>query len=332
MKALVIDNRGPNTLRYALRRISLGAKEFAIAVPFLDMAGLRVVREDIVRVARGGRVRIIVGVSSDAFNDPSCLQSLSVLQEVTHERVEVRVSKFADRFHEKLYLAGSGRFLTAIVGSSNLTGKGLSNPSEVNVQLSGSAKEQPLRDLWSYFDGAFLSNSVPLTPSLIYTYRKMASLVRARRKVIQTGRFWANLRSKLGRQALGSVKIARSTWFDMTLGELSGPSKSKVEEMTSWNDWYYSCRSKKTYQAAEAGDFLVLKEKITKKQFLSINRITDKTKVHTSEGDYFIAYKQQGRKRAWNVELVKELKASKVKIPSQHGPAVLLTPKQSEIV
>jgi HKD family nuclease len=332
IQALAIDNRGPNTLQNAFRRISLRAREIAIAVPFLDMAGLRMVRENIVHVARKGQVRIIIGISSDAFNDPSCLQSLSVLQEVTGERVEVRVSKFADKFHEKLYMARGEDSLSAIIGSSNLTGKGLSSPSEVNIQLSGTTNEQPLRDLWSYFNRSYRNNSVPLSSSIIQTYRKMAAIVHGRKGVIRVGRLWTSLRAMLGKQALGSAKIAQNTWFDMVSGDLSASVERKVEEMTSWDDWYYSCRSRKTYEEAEAGDFLVLREKTTKKQFLSVNRIIDKTRVRTPQGDLFIAYRQQGNKRAWNDELVRKLRASQIQFPSQNSPAVSLTPKQSEII
>ncbi len=328
----IIDNRGPNTCLNAFRRAAHGATEISVAVPFLDTAGLRMVRQDLVRVARRGRVRVLVGVSTDAFNDPGSLQSLLVLQELNPKRVEVRVSKFAERFHEKLYLARTGNSLRTIVGSSNLTKKGLSSPSEVNLELSGCPNEQPLRDLWSYFDASFRTNSVPLTSSITSTYRKMADLIRTRRMVSRAGRLWANLRAQLGRQALGPAETAANTWFDTTFGELTKSVQTKVEEETSWTDWYYSCGSRKVYEHAEPGDFLFLIERPGKGRFFTINRIIDKTKIRTANGDYFIAYKRQGPRRSWTPELSEKLRRALVPIPSTNRSALLLSPHQSEVV
>jgi hypothetical protein len=118
----------------------------------------------------------------------------------------------------------------------------------------------------------------------------------------------------------------------MVSGDLSASVERKVEEMTSWEDWYYSCRSKKTYEEAEAGDFLILRENSVKKGFLSINRITDKTRVRTSQGDYFIAYRRHAHRRTWNAELVRKLRTAQIQVPSQTSPATSLTPEQSEII
>jgi len=202
----------------------------------------------------------------------------------------------------------------------------------MNLEIIGGQDTQPLRELWSYFDTSFRTNAVPLNPSIIAIYRKLANQIHARAKGKKSGRLWARLRAQLGSQALGSAEHARNTWFDMITGDLSKAVEARVKEETIWTGDYYSCGSKKVYEKIEPGDFLMLIKKIRNGRSFTANRVTDKTRVHTPQGDYFVAYKPQGHWRRWTFETANLARRASIPIPSEHGQARLLTREQSEML
>jgi HKD family nuclease len=139
MKALQAENELLEHFKKELAR----ASEFYLGMALVTKGGLKLVLASIERcLERRGRGYVLFGV--DLPTDPDAIQSLKALQSRHKENFEVRRFQPGTRFfHPKVsvFVKRNGT-KTAIIGSSNLTGGGLSKNYEANVLL-GSSERRP---------------------------------------------------------------------------------------------------------------------------------------------------------------------------------------------
>lgn len=114
------------------------ADEFKIASAFLNSHGLARIEDDLDGfLGRGGKLEIIHGADF-RIADPDAFKTLVGLKDEHCPNVYYRVVPQWDlllkqSFHPKLYISTSESQSMAIVGSSNLTGRGLEENVEINA-------------------------------------------------------------------------------------------------------------------------------------------------------------------------------------------------------
>ncbi len=130
MKALIRDG----ALRDQYRSELVASKEFDLAMALISEEGLKLIQDDLVSFLReNGRCRILFGI--DLATTPDAIGRLIELRDAHPDALDIRYfrSKDTSEFHAKFAVfrrgGGSAR---AIIGSANLSGKGL----EVNVEAS----------------------------------------------------------------------------------------------------------------------------------------------------------------------------------------------------
>lgn len=139
MNIELIDN-DKKSVADTLSSVIRKARDIRIAVAFISRDGLRLIGDSLKSALAGGaRAEFLVGMDTHA-TDPKALKDLYVM---TSENPLVSLFCFvadspASIYHPKLYLTRRGNEVTAIIGSSNLTRRGLSENVEVNVLLHDS--------------------------------------------------------------------------------------------------------------------------------------------------------------------------------------------------
>ena len=156
-----IENTGPNSVLGTLRRMTKRAAQVDIAVAFISAAGLNRLLPSLQQVASRGAVRVLTGLYQ-GITDPQALRTLLRVQAQTRGRLSVRISG-ESKFHRKVYLVRGGSTVKAVIGSSNLTGDGLTSGGEMNVYLSAPAASAPVRRLLRAFDDAWDDRAVTLS-------------------------------------------------------------------------------------------------------------------------------------------------------------------------
>jgi len=217
-------------------------------------------------------------------------------------RFHVRVSRFADRFHEKMYLMKSNGKISTILGSSNLTKKGLARRSEMNILITEERGETLLDSLWKYFDRNFYKNAVPLSSTIVRRYARHATQARQARG--RTPRKdWSWLESKLRSRRIDVSETGR-TWFDELRDDLPSSVSRKVDRETGWNhDSSVSIDdSPALIGNLRVGDRLALLESKKgvgkrRRRFISMNLVVDRAEVPTSIYRHFVEFKQMTRRR-----------------------------------
>src|SRR5450759_5378658 len=149
MKALQAENELLERFKTELAR----ASKFYLGMALVTQSGLERVLPSMERsLERRGRGYVLFGI--DLPTDPDAIQSLCTLQIRHKENFEVRRFQPGERFfHPKVSVfVGRTGAKTAIVGSSNLTGGGLSENHETNVFLNDRRVVQKFLD---YFEEHF---------------------------------------------------------------------------------------------------------------------------------------------------------------------------------
>jgi HKD family nuclease len=149
MKALQAENELLERFTTDLGR----ASEFYLGMALVTKSGLNLILPWIERsLERQGHGQVLFGV--DLPTDPDAIQRLCALQIRYKENFEVRRFQPGRRFfHPKVsvFIGRSGA-KTAIIGSSNLTGGGLSENYETNVFLN---ERKVVQDFLDYFEEHF---------------------------------------------------------------------------------------------------------------------------------------------------------------------------------
>lgn len=135
-----------------------------IAVAFMKYSGLKVIENSLITgLENKSDIEIIAGLDFKT-TDP---KSIKYLIDLKKNYKSLKFYCFGDKkenktnivFHPKIYLFNSGREMTSIVGSTNLTGGGLISNFEVNIIIK---EKQPL--YFSQLEAIY--NSVKFTPSI----------------------------------------------------------------------------------------------------------------------------------------------------------------------
>lgn len=126
---LLISNEKDNTMLRALRHELHRSQQFAFSVAFVTTGALALLKQALLDFQGNG---VIVTSTYLNFNAPDAFREL-----LTLDGVDVYVHPGVERgFHAKGYLFELGDSTTAIIGSSNLTGRALQQNDEWNLRFS----------------------------------------------------------------------------------------------------------------------------------------------------------------------------------------------------
>jgi len=140
------------------------SKNVRIAVAFMKMTGLRVIEESLNNcLNKKGTIEIIAGLDFKT-TDP---QAIKFLIDLRKSFSNLSFYCFGDKnenhtdivFHPKIYLFNNNKECTSIIGSTNLTGGGLTSNFEVNTIIK---EDKP--EYFSQLETIY--NSIKFTPSI----------------------------------------------------------------------------------------------------------------------------------------------------------------------
>lgn len=155
-----------------IQRELASAQQFQVATAMVSVAGVEWIYRSIEQcMEKGGSGRILFGI--DLPSDPKAVERLREIATEYPRQLELKYFRpLKNRiFHPKLFLfrTRSGK-TSAILGSSNLTGGGLTENYEANVWVQSSTVANELADYFDeHFEGAYSSR---VTPEWIVSYRK----------------------------------------------------------------------------------------------------------------------------------------------------------------
>lgn len=282
----IIENSGPNNLHAVLLATLKGACQADIAVAFITDAGLAEILPSLRQVALNGKVRIITGLYQ-GFTEPKALRTILCAREETRRNLSVKLSTERE-FHRKMYIIENKSTVTAIVGSSNLTKQGLNSGGELCIAFTFSKDAKPCHKLNQVFEKDWKHHAVALSDAQIEMYEKYHIDSKEKIKKIHIP-----LRKILGKKTThkkGEVSIDKSIafWRDHTDKHLNKRTNESIRQHTNWDkkyDWYSAEKHK-----FRINDELLMFDFVDKRA--SLVKITDTTEVNTSDGRYFVAFKQ----------------------------------------
>jgi len=153
MQIQVVDNVRLNTVSVLVPAIKT-ANDIRIAVAFVSSDGLSQIMPS-VRTAldAGAYVEFLVGMDARA-TDPYALKDLYALSCETHQ---ASLLCFASRtassiYHPKMYLVKKAQTATAIIGSSNLTRRGLTTNIEANLVIEDDVHSEIVSEMYSTYN------------------------------------------------------------------------------------------------------------------------------------------------------------------------------------
>jgi HKD family nuclease len=184
----------------------LSAKMFRIASAMVSVAGVNEIFRSLERcLDRDGAGRILIGV--DLPSDPHAIEKLRRLAAKYSGNLKLKYFRpLRSRiFHLKLFIFGSGASSTsAIIGSSNLTGGGLTENHEANIWVRSGGVVSELTDYFDeHFEGAYSSQ---VTPEWLAEYGKDWAL---RKKLYDRFRKTRRRRSSMVFQQIREVKFPK---------------------------------------------------------------------------------------------------------------------------
>jgi HKD family nuclease len=170
MKVSIIDN---NKLSHekAILRLIKGSEKLTIAVAFLKLSGVRLIKTLInSKLKNMEELTFIVGL--DFYQtEPTALWQLFELQD-KYSSVRIKTCQKKNQvFHPKLYLSEQANSFEAIVGSANMTNGGLNKNFELSCRVYGGKSELLYIELRAYVN-SLESNSEELTPARLSQYER----------------------------------------------------------------------------------------------------------------------------------------------------------------
>lgn len=160
----VVLNADGSTVLRILREEIVQCDEFIFSVAFVTPNAIALLKQELVEFEGSGTI-----VTSDylGFNSPQAFSELLNLSELG---IDVRIHE-AKAFHPKGYVFKSDNVVTAMVGSSNLTGNAIVRNHEWNLKVSA-AEDSDLAQQLSALVEAQIDGSVPLSQEWINNYAK----------------------------------------------------------------------------------------------------------------------------------------------------------------
>lgn len=128
----VVLNADGNTVLRILREELVRCDEFIFSVAFVTPNAIAMLKQELVEFSGRGTI-----ITSDylGFNSPA---AFSELLNLTNLGIDVRIHS-ADAFHPKGYIFKSSNVVTAMIGSSNLTGNAIVKNHEWNLKVSATS-------------------------------------------------------------------------------------------------------------------------------------------------------------------------------------------------
>ncbi|NQD40303.1 DUF3427 domain-containing protein [Glutamicibacter halophytocola] len=158
----VVLNAEGNTVLRILREELARCDEFIFSVAFVTPNAIAMLKQELVEFSGHGTI-----VTSDylGFNSPS---AFSELLNLANLGIDVRIHS-ADAFHPKGYIFKSADVVTAMIGSSNLTGNAIVKNHEWNLKVTA-ANDSDLAGQLADLAGNQLTESQPLSQEWIDLY------------------------------------------------------------------------------------------------------------------------------------------------------------------
>lgn len=153
MRIQMVDNVERNTISILAPTIET-ANDIRIAVAFVSSDGLSQIMPSVKMAMKAGAyVEFLVGMDPRA-TDPSAIRDLYTLFRQTPQGA---LLCFASRnssaiYHPKMYLARDNQIATAIIGSSNLTRRGLTTNVEANVVITDDVDAEIVSEIYSTYN------------------------------------------------------------------------------------------------------------------------------------------------------------------------------------
>jgi HKD family nuclease len=149
----MVDNVERDTASVLVPAVAT-ANDIRIAVAFVSRDGLSQIMPSIRTTLEAGTyVEFLVGMDPRA-TDPSAIKDLYAL---SRETSQASLFCFASRntsaiYHPKMYLARDSQTATAIIGSSNLTRRGLKTNIEANVVIKDAVHAEIVSEIYSTYN------------------------------------------------------------------------------------------------------------------------------------------------------------------------------------
>lgn len=159
----LVLNEGGRTVEHAIVEELKRCQGFTFSVAFITPGAIAQIKQHLIEYGASGRI-----ITSDflGFNQPRAFAELLKLQEVAG--VEVR-RHTAEGFHPKGYVFDRQHTITAMIGSSNLTNRALSQNHEWNLKVSAARGSDLARQIERLLQEQ-VAESVPLTQDWIDEY------------------------------------------------------------------------------------------------------------------------------------------------------------------
>lgn len=171
----VVLNADGNTVLRILREELARCDEFIFSVAFVTPNAIAMLKQELVEFSGRGTI-----VTSDylGFNSPS---AFSELLNLTNLGIDVRIHS-ADAFHPKGYIFKSADLVTAMIGSSNLTGNAIVKNHEWNLKVTA-ANDSDLAGQLADLAGSQLTESQTLSQEWIDLYAAQYTPPPLRKKI-----------------------------------------------------------------------------------------------------------------------------------------------------
>lgn len=171
----VVLNADGNTVLRILREELARCDEFIFSVAFVTPNAIAMLKQELVEFSGHGTI-----VTSDylGFNSPAAFSELLNLEALG---IDVRIHS-ADAFHPKGYIFKSADVVTAMIGSSNLTGNAIVKNHEWNLKVTA-ATDSDLAGQLADLAGNQLADSVSLSQDWIDLYAEQYTPPPPRKKI-----------------------------------------------------------------------------------------------------------------------------------------------------
>ena len=200
----LVDNRQGRTLEAAFKRIpDYRFKDAMIAVGYFHVSGFNKIRENLKDIPK---IRLVIGnetdhptkdqlskghkdliskrlaVDLDSMSDEDGSELETLAKWIENEKLEVRVYT-KTKFHAKAYVFnGDGMLSHAIVGSSNMSVRGLGFGDESNTELNIIEQNtSPINEIRNWFDQVW-EESEKYSDNLIQIIRSSKPIIKNREK------------------------------------------------------------------------------------------------------------------------------------------------------
>lgn len=149
----ILDNVKCSTASVLLPAIT-SSNDIRIAVAFVSSDGLMQISHSLEKALEAGAyVEFLVGMDTRA-TDPDAMKELYTL---ACKKKRVSLLCFVTKnnsaiYHPKMYLAKEDQYVTAIIGSSNLTRRGLTSNIEVNILVKENIHSEFVSEIYSTYN------------------------------------------------------------------------------------------------------------------------------------------------------------------------------------